>query len=102
MQGRLSIERMCVLAMVSRVGFYRSLQQRDPDVEEMELRSAIQAIAVEHRLRYGYRRVAAELRHRGFLANHKRVDSSPYFSLFQIFAKGEACPVDGIFSRVFR
>ena len=68
MQGRLSIERMCVLAMVSRAGFYRSLQQRDPDVEEMELRSAIQAIAVEHRLRYGYRRVAA-----GFWANHKRV-----------------------------
>ena len=73
MQGRLSIERMCALAMVSRAGFYRSLQQRDPDVEEMELRSAIQAIAVEHRLRYGYRRVAAELRHRGFWANHKRV-----------------------------
>jgi putative transposase len=73
MQGRLSIERMCALAMVSRAGFYRSLQQRDPDVEEMEMRSAIQAIAVEHRLRYGYRRVAAELRHRGFLANHKRV-----------------------------
>jgi putative transposase len=38
----------------------------------MELRSAIQAIAVAHRLRYGYRRITAELRHRGFLVNHKR------------------------------
>jgi putative transposase len=73
MQGRLSVERMCGLASVSRAGFYRSLQERQPDVEEMELRSAIQAVVIEHRLRYGYRRVTAELRYRGFLANHKRV-----------------------------
>ena len=38
----------------------------------MDLRSAIQQIALEHRRRYGYRR-AAELRRRGMLANHKRV-----------------------------
>jgi putative transposase len=73
MQGKLSVERMCVLSGVSRAGFYRSLQEREPDLEEMELRSAIQAIVIEHRLRYGYRRVSAELRHRGFVANHKRV-----------------------------
>ena len=73
MQGSLSAERMCALAMVSRAGFYRSFHQRQPDSEEMELRSAIQVIAVEHKLRYGYRRVTAELRHRGFSANHKRV-----------------------------
>jgi putative transposase len=73
MQGNLSVERMCALSAVSRAGFYRSLQEREPDLEEMELRSAIQAIVIEHRLRYGYRRVCAELRHRGFVANHKRV-----------------------------
>jgi transposase InsO family protein len=73
MQGKLSVERMCVLGAVSRAGFYRSLHAREPDVEEMELRSAIQAVVIEHRLRYGYRRVTSELRHRGFLANHKRV-----------------------------
>ena len=39
----------------------------------MEVRSAIQAIAVEHRRRYGYRRITAELRRRGMLVNHKRV-----------------------------
>src|SRR6185312_5968263 len=73
MQGRMSVERMCGLASVSRAGFYRSLQERQPDLEEMELRSAIQGVVIEHRLRYGYRRVTAELRYRGFLANHKRV-----------------------------
>ena len=39
----------------------------------MEVRSAIQQIAVEHRRRYGYRRISAELRRRGMLVNHKRV-----------------------------
>ncbi len=39
----------------------------------MEVRSAIQEIAIEHRRRYGYRRIAAELRRRGMLLNHKRV-----------------------------
>ena len=29
MQGELSIERMCQLAGVSRVGFYRSLQEQE-------------------------------------------------------------------------
>ena len=73
MQGSLSIERTCGLAQVSRAGFYRSLQEQVPVEEEMEVRSAIQTIALEHRRRYGYRRITAELRRRGMLVNHKRV-----------------------------
>ena len=73
LQGKLSIERMCQLAQVSRAGFYRSLQQQQPQQEEMEVRSAIQQVVLEHRRRYGYRRVTAELRRRGMLVNHKRV-----------------------------
>lgn len=73
MQGNLSVERMCGLVQVSRAGFYRSLQSREPDLEEMETRSAIQSVALEHKRRYGYRRITAELRHRGLLVNHKRV-----------------------------
>ena len=73
LQGSLSIERMCQLAQVSRAGFYRSLQERLPVKEEMEVRSTIQQIVLEHRRRYGYRRVTAELRRRGMLVNHKRV-----------------------------
>jgi putative transposase len=72
-QGSLSIERMCLLGGVSRAGFYRSLQEQMPVEEDMAVRSAIQQIAVEHRRRYGYRRIAAELRRRGMLVNHKRV-----------------------------
>jgi putative transposase len=73
LQGGLSIERMCELAPVSRAGFYRWLQEPQPVEEEMEVRSLIQQIAIEHRRRYGYRRVSVELRRRGMTVNHKRV-----------------------------
>jgi len=73
LQGSLSIERMCQMGLVSRRGFYRSLQEQRPIEEEMEVRSAIQKIALEHRRRYGYRRITAELHHRGMQVNHKRV-----------------------------
>jgi putative transposase len=73
MQGSLSIEHMCQIGQVSRRGFYRSLQEQRPAEEEMEVRSAIQQIALEHRRRYGYRRICAELRRRGMKVNHKRV-----------------------------
>jgi putative transposase len=72
-QGSLSIEHMCQVSQVSRAGFYRSLQEQRPVEEEMAVRSAIQQIALEHRRRYGYRRITAELRRRGMLVNHKRV-----------------------------
>lgn len=72
-QGALSIERMCLLAGVSRASFYRSLAEYHPEAEDMEVRSTIQQIALAHRRRYGYRRITAELRRRGLLVNHKRV-----------------------------
>ncbi len=71
--GTLSIERLCQLVPVSRRGFYRSLKEQRPAEEEMEVRSAIQQIALEHRRRYGYRRITAELHRRGMQVNHKRV-----------------------------
>jgi len=73
MQGRLSIERMCYLAQVSRAGFYRSMARQTPAEEDLEARSAIQKIAIEHGRRYGYRRITAELRRQGMQVNRKRV-----------------------------
>jgi len=72
-QGSLSVERMCLVAAVSRASFYRWLEPTAPVEEEMEVRAAIQAVVLEHRRRYGYRRVTRELRRRGLLVNHKRV-----------------------------
>ena len=46
LQGGLSIERMCQMVPVSRRSFYRSLKEQQPAEEEMEVRSAIQQIAL--------------------------------------------------------
>ena len=73
LQGKLSVERMCALTQVSRAGFYRWLGRKQPGVEETAVRAAIQEVAVEHNRRYGYRRITAELHHRGMVVNRKRV-----------------------------
>lgn len=72
-QGSLSVDRMCQLTVVSRAGYYRSFQERCPEEEEMQVRSRIQQIVVEHRRHYGYRRVSRELKRQGMVVNHKRV-----------------------------
>lgn len=69
----LGVEPMCRLAGVSRAGFYRYLEPHYPGEEETEVRNAIQQIVLEHRRRYGYRRVTVELGRRGIPINHKRV-----------------------------
>src|SRR3954471_17248215 len=71
-QGELTVERMCVLAGVSRAGYYRHLRLSLPRQEETVVRDAIQRVSLAKR-RYGYRRIAAQLRRDGLVANHKRV-----------------------------
>jgi transposase InsO family protein len=71
-QGELTVERMCVLAGVSRAGYYRHLRVSLPRQEETVVRDAIQRVSLAKR-RYGYRRIAAQLRRDGLVVNHKRV-----------------------------
>jgi transposase InsO family protein len=71
-QGELTVERMCLLARVSRAGYYRRLQASAPRQEETAVRDAIQRAALENRC-YGYRRIAQELRRDGLVVNYKRV-----------------------------
>jgi transposase InsO family protein len=71
-QGELTVEGMCVLARVSRAGYYRHWKASAPRQEETAVRDAIQRVALENR-HYGYRRIAQELLERGLVANHKRV-----------------------------
>ena len=71
-QGELTVERMCGLAKVNRAGYYRHWQASAPRQEETAVRDAVQRVALANR-RYGYRRIAAQLRRDGLVANHKRV-----------------------------
>jgi putative transposase len=63
---------MCALAGVSRAGYYRRWRASAPRQEETAVRDAIQRVVLANR-RYGYRRIAAQLRRDGLVANHKRV-----------------------------
>jgi putative transposase len=69
---RLSVVRMCGLAGVSRAGYYRFLDPVQPCPADLELRDAMQKIAVEWPS-YGSRRLTAELKARGWDVNRKRV-----------------------------
>jgi putative transposase len=68
----LTVERMCALAGVSRAGYYRHWRVSAPRQEETGVRDAIQRVALANR-RYGYRRIAAQLRREGWVVNGKRV-----------------------------
>ncbi len=57
---------------MSRAGYYRFNKPVRPNAREMELRDAIQKIAIEMPA-YGYRRITAQLRRGGRVVNHKRV-----------------------------
>jgi hypothetical protein len=48
---------MCDLASVSRAGYYRRLEENQPDEAEMKLGTALPEIVLAHHRRYGYRRV---------------------------------------------
>jgi putative transposase len=71
-QGKLTVDRMCRLARVSRAGYYRHWAASAPRQEETAIRDAVQRTALANR-RYGYRRIAAQLRRTGLVVNHKRV-----------------------------
>jgi putative transposase len=63
---------MCAWAQVNRTGYYRQWAASAPREEETALRDAVQRVSLANR-RYGYRRIAAQLRRDGFVVNHKRV-----------------------------
>jgi len=70
--GGLTILRMLELGRVSRSSFYRYAPEPKPMERDMELRDAIQRIALEWPC-YGRPRITQELRRRGWTVNPKRV-----------------------------
>ena len=58
---------------LARSTYYYHLKQLDKPDKDQELKAEIQAIFIEHKGNYGYRRIHLELRNRGYLVNQKRV-----------------------------
>lgn len=71
-QGDLTIRRLCQLGGVSRAGYYRHFAAHAPGRADADLRDQVQRLSLAHR-HYGYRRITAQLRREGHLANAKRV-----------------------------
>lgn len=63
---------MCELGHVSRAGLYRFQPESEPPDQDLDLRDAIQRIALEFPC-YGRPRITAELKRQGWEVNHKRV-----------------------------
>jgi putative transposase len=97
LQGGRNVEQMCQAAQVSRGGFYRYLRNGWSAEEEVNLQSAIQDVVLEHRWRYGYRRVTAQLRQWGMTVNHKRVARiMREDNLLTVRPEPVACSRDGV------
>jgi transposase InsO family protein len=68
----MTVLRMCQLGQISRAGLYRWEPEEERPDEDVDLRDAIQRLALEFPC-YGRRRITAELKRRGWSVNHKRV-----------------------------
>ncbi|CJE85555.1 IS3 family transposase [Streptococcus pneumoniae] len=58
---------------LARWTYYYHLKQLDKPDKDQELKAEIQSIFIEHKGNCAYRRIYLELRNRGYLVNHKRV-----------------------------
>lgn len=70
--GGLTIQRMLALGRMSRSSFYRDPRRKPNGDRDMELRDAIQRIALEWPC-YGRPRITQEMRRQGWMVNPKRV-----------------------------
>ncbi|WP_333491296.1 IS3 family transposase [Lactobacillus panisapium] len=76
------------LPHLSRSNYYYTLKTDEKDCGNQQVMAEIKAIYEEHRHRYGYRRITLELRRRGWLVNHKKVQRLMHkLKLFGIVSK---------------
>ncbi|WP_349977503.1 IS3 family transposase [Streptococcus parasanguinis] len=68
-----SLDILLKAVKLARSTYYYHLKQLDKPDKDQGLKAEIQSIFTEHKGNYGYRRIHLELRNRGFLVNHKRV-----------------------------
>ena len=71
--GGFRLDLLLKAARLPRSTYYYQLKQLDKLDKDKDLKAEIQSIFTEHRGNYGYRRMTLELRNRGYMVNHKRV-----------------------------
>ena len=68
-----SLDMLLKIIKLARSTYYYHLKQLDQNDKDYDIKAEIQAIFTEHKGNYGYRRMTLELRNRGIVINHKRV-----------------------------
>jgi len=68
-----ALEILLKIIKLARSTYYYQLKQLDKSDKNHDIKAEIQAIFTEHKGNYGYRRITLELRNRGFVVNHKKV-----------------------------
>ena len=68
-----ALEILLKIIKLARSTYYYQLKQLDKSDKKHDIKAEIQAIFTEHKGNYGYRRITLELRNRGFVVNHKKV-----------------------------
>ncbi len=71
--GGFQLDLLLETARLARSTYYYQLKGLGGLDKDKNLKAEIQAIFTEHKGNYGYRRVTLELRNRGFVVNHKKV-----------------------------
>ena len=71
--GGFRLDLLLAVAQLARATYYYQLKQLAKEDKDKALKADIQAIFEEHKGNYGYRRVYLELRNRGYVINHKKV-----------------------------
>ena len=71
--GGFRLDLLLEAARLPRSTYYYQLKQLDRLDKDKNLKAEIQVIFTEHRGNYGYRRMTLELRNRGYIVNHKKV-----------------------------
>ena len=71
--GGFRLDLLLETALLARSTYYYQLNQLDKSDKNHDIKAEIQTIFTEHKGNYGYRRITLELRNRGFVVNHKKV-----------------------------
>ncbi|VTH80979.1 degenerate transposase (Orf2) [Streptococcus pneumoniae] len=79
-----SLDLLLKAIKLARSTYYYHLKQLDKPDTDQELKAEIQSIFIEHKGNYAYRRIYLELRNRGYLVNHKRVQHLMKYSIYKL------------------
>ena len=71
--GGFRLDLLLETARLPRSTYYYQLKQLEGIDKDKELKVEIQVIFTEHKGNYGYRRMTLELKNRGYIVNHKKV-----------------------------